>query len=158
MTATEKKKQSTRLNLESGSSAASTSLFELASLCSNERLDAAMCVRGGWSGFVTKVLKSLTVLGATEEDSVGTLWCAKCELIKGQALATRLEDASTSTSSESKSAHGHFWQLSDTDIISHWTHHDSNLVLVLGHKTRELGHGDRRLVSLAHVQSLQHHL
>lgn len=77
------------LDLETSGPSATTGALELASLAGNVWLLVRV-----WSE--SEMLDGLTgVLGAAEEESVGTGWGALSELIEGEAFTSGLEDAGT---------------------------------------------------------------
>lgn len=102
----------TRLDLETARPSAATSTLELAALA----LDVGLLV-----GVRTKakVLDGLTgVLGATEEESVGSSGEAGGDLVNGQGLTASLLDTGTSRGSEAESSYGELGELKETVVIS----------------------------------------
>ena len=78
-----------------------------------------------------EVLDSLTgVLWTTEEDDVGTSWCTEGELIEGEALATGLLDAGTSSGSEAKGADAELWDLEHAVVIGDCADNCADLALL----------------------------
>ena len=76
--------------------------------------DVTVCVLGVRAGDTggTKVLDRLaSVLGATEEDSVGALGCLEGELVKGEDLAAGVEDAGVCRLGELEGADGELGDL-----------------------------------------------
>lgn len=142
------------LYLETTGGTTSTSLLELASLCSDIRLDSVMCMLIGNSGAVSKVSKCLTALGSTEKNSVCSSGCTECELIKGETFSSSSNDALTCILGEGKSTDRHLGYFHHTNIIGNLSYDNSNLSIL----TLELGgetiKSHRRLVGLGHVKTL----
>ena len=69
-------------------------------------------------GSHAKVLDSLTCVPlSAQQDSVGTGRCAQSELVKGDGLATSLEDTLLGRSGEPEGGNGQLGDLQETDII-----------------------------------------
>jgi len=82
----------------------------------------------------TEVAEGLTGSATTaEEDGVGASGLAHSELVKGEALTTSLEDASTSRVCEVKSADGHLGDVEHAGIVSDGADNDDGLLGVLVH-------------------------
>jgi hypothetical protein len=89
-----------RSDLETPGPSATTSTLELATLALN--IGLLVCVRTH-----AKVLDSLAgVLGATEEESVGTSRSPQGKLVNSENLTTRLFDAGTCGSGDTQSSDG----------------------------------------------------
>jgi hypothetical protein len=143
------------LDLESTRTTATTSLFELASLGPDIRLDSIVSVRVGDRGRVTKVSLGITSSGSTEKDSVGALGSTECELIKSDALSTGSNDTLSSILGKSKSADRHLRAFNHTDIVGDLSNNHGSLTILLTHVLRKTVETHRRLVDLTHVQTLQ---
>lgn len=82
-------------------------------------------------GSETEVLDSLTgVLGATEEDDVGTGWCAEGELVECDGLTTGLLNAGTGSCGELERADAELGELEETVVIGDGTDNGADLALV----------------------------
>ena len=101
-----------RLDLETPGPSASTSALELATLGG----DVWLLVRVRTEA---EVLDSLTgVLGATDEEGVGTSWCPQGKLIDGKSLTTSLDDAGAGGCSEAEGGDGELGELKETVVVS----------------------------------------
>ena len=101
-------------HLETSRRTTSTSAFEFAALASNEGLDVA-----SRSSRVAEVFHSLTsVLGASEQNCVGSFGSNQSELVKGQALASVSNNSCPGGISESKSADFQSWSSQHSGIVS----------------------------------------
>jgi hypothetical protein len=106
-------------DLETTRPSASTSTLELAALA----LDVGLLVGVGTKA---EVLDGLTgVLGATEEDGVGSSREAGSDLIDGEGLTTGLQDARAGSGGEAESRNGELGELEETVVVSD----GANLVL-----------------------------
>lgn len=104
-----------RLDLETTRPSASTGALELAALA----LDVGLLVGVGSE---TEMLEGLTgVLGATEEEGVGTGGEAGGNLINGEGLAAGLEDARAGRGGEAESRNGELGKLEETVVVSDGT-------------------------------------
>jgi hypothetical protein len=143
------------LDLESIGSPATTSLLELSALGDSSGFDTIVSVRVGWGSAVTEVSDRLTgVLGTTEKDSVGSLWTAKSQLIKSDALTTGLDNSGSGGLSESESSDSKLRNLQKTSIVSDGTNNNSSLAILSLQVSSQTRDGDRRVVDLGHSQSL----
>jgi len=113
-------------------------------------------------GSETEVLDSLTgVLGATEEDDVGTGWGAESELVECDSLTTGLLNASTSSGGELQRADAELGKLEETVVIGDGTNDGTDLALVdlgsvlVGGDGDDLGEGHWWGVDARHTQSPQ---
>lgn len=112
-----------RLDLETPGPSATTSALELAALAGDLGLLVGV-------GAETEVLDSLTcVLGATEEESVGTSRGAESKLVEGESLASGFDDASTGRSGEAESSDGDLRELKKTVVIRDRGNDDDGLSL-----------------------------
>ena len=70
-------------------------------------------------GSESEMLDSFTgVLGATEEESVGSSGRSQSKLIDGESLAAGLDDAGTRSRSEAESSDGELGKFQETVIVS----------------------------------------
>ena len=103
-------------------------------------------------GAHAKVLDGLArVALATEEDGVRTSRSTHRELVKGQGLATSLEDALLGRGSEAQGGNRQFGDLEKTDIIGNGADGDDDLRVTVGCIRSLLdnaGEGDGRAVRL----------
>jgi hypothetical protein len=143
------------LDLESTRTTATTSLFELASLRPNVRLDSIVSVRVVDRGGVTKVSLGIARSGTTEKDSVGALRGTECELVKSDALTTGSQDALSRILGKSKSTDRHLRAFNHTDIVSYLSDNHGSLAFLLAHVLRKTVKTHWGLVDLTHVQTLQ---
>lgn len=96
------------LDLETSGPSATTGTLELASLAGNVWLLVRV-------GSESEMLDGLTgVLGATEEQGVGTGWGALCELIEGEAFTSGLENAGTGGCGEAEGSDGELGDFEET--------------------------------------------
>lgn len=139
------------LNLEASALSTTTSTLELTAL----RTDIRSGLAAGSSGN-TEVLHSSTGSTATlKKDGVSTSGAAESELIEGDALTTSLENTSTSSFSEMKSAHLHGRNFNHADIVSNSTNNHSDLVLLTLHVSGKSIQAHGRTVDSAHVETSQ---
>ena len=141
------------LDLETARPSATTSLLELAALGGDVRLLVLV-------GTEAEMLDSLAgVLGATEEEGVGTGGLLESELIESDGLAASGDDAGTGGGGEAQSGDGHLGDDQETVVIGDGTNNNDGLLLVavlevLGNA----GQRDRRAVDAAHEQAAKHDL
>merc|ERR1740130_2451554 len=57
------------------------------------------------------------LVGGTQQHDALAQWGSECELVKGDALATVLDDACAGSLSEPKSAHAELWDLSQALVV-----------------------------------------
>lgn len=109
-------------------------------------------------GSEAEVLDSFTsVLGATEEESVGSSRCPKCELIQSQSLTPSLLNPGSRSSGESQRGHREFGNGEKTIVISNGSNHNNGLALVgIGDIGNESRKGDGRAVDSRHKKAAQH--
>jgi len=131
------------LHLETLGASATTGTLELATLGLDEGLLVGV-------GTKAEVLVGLTgVLGATDEDDVGTSRGAEGELVEGQALTTGGSDAGTSGGSEAEGADAELGALDHAGVVGDLGDggHDLALVLLVGGgplvQRSDLGQRDR---------------
>ena len=113
-------------------------------------------------GTHAEVLECLTsVLGTSEEDSVGASWRSLRKLVKSEALTTGSSDASTGGSSEPQSSNGDLGDLVKTVVIGDGTNNNDGLscvglcaVLVCG-SGDDTADGNGRSVDLGHVEAAE---
>jgi len=120
------------LDLETTGPSSSTGTLELSALRSDVRLDSVVSFRIVNGGAVSEVPGSLAgTLGASQEDSVGSLRGSQGKLIEGQALTTSLQDASSGVLSESQGAHfERAGDLEKSSIVSDGSYNNSNFILI----------------------------
>jgi len=141
------------LDLEATRRTTSTSALELASLASDVGLDVA----AGGSG-VAKVLDGLaSVLGAAEENGVGSLGSKQGELVKGQALTASSSDPGTGSVREAEGADPELGGGDETRIVGDSSDKNGDLVLLALHVAHNAGNAHRGPVDARHEQTLQHH-
>jgi hypothetical protein len=161
-----------RLHLETAGPSAATSALELAAL----GLDVGLLVLVGTEAEVLDGLAG--VLGATEEEGVGTSGGADGDLINGEGLAAGLQDAGTGGGGEAESRNGDLGQLQETVVIGDGAdlcllveirysgaasaaYDDNGLALVslagvgVGSGGDDLGQGNRGTVDLGHHEPAQ---
>jgi len=86
----------------------------------------------------TKVLDSLAgILGSTEKNSVGSGGSFEGKLVEGHNLTSSLKNASTSGACESQGTDPELGNLQETDIVSHGSDQDSDLVFLSSHEAGE---------------------
>lgn len=99
------------------------------------------------------------VLGATEQQGVGTSGLLEGQLVEGLDGAAGSEDASTGGGGETQSGDVHLGDLEQTDIIGDGADNDDGLLLVavleVGLDARE---GDGRAVDAGHKETAQDNL
>lgn len=145
---------SSNLNLESTRRTTSTSLLELASLGPDEGLDTIVGVGVVDRGSLSKVRKGLTTGGSTQQDGVRSSGCPQGELIKGDALSSRGDDALAGILGEGKGAYAHLGAFEHTNIVGDLANDDGDLAVLVGHVLGETVEAERRGVDLRHVQTL----
>lgn len=131
------------LDLETTRPPASTGTLELAAL----GLDVGLLVLVGTHA---EVLDGLTgVLGAAEEEGVGTGGEAGSDLVDGEDLTAGLLDAGTGGGSEAESRNGELGELKETVVVGDGANDDNGLALVglrgvlVGSGRDDLGQRDR---------------
>lgn len=143
------------LDLETSRLPSSSTLLELPSLGSDERLLVLV-----WAH--TKVsYRFSSILGSSEENSVATLGRSKSELVQGQTLSTSSDDALSSSLGESQGGNGELGEFLNSDVIGDGSNDDDGLgwrrtswdtTAVLGEVDQSRDR-DGGLVDLAHEQS-----
>jgi len=111
-------------------------------------------------GAKAKVLVRLTgVLGATEQQGVGTRGLLKSKLIKGQGLAASSRDASAGGLSEAQSGDLDLGDSEEAVVIGNRADNNDRLLLIavleVGGNARER---NRRAVDTAHEEAAEDHL
>ena len=113
-------------------------------------------------GTKAEVLDGLTgVLGATEEEGVGTGRGAHGQLINGQGLTTSGDDAGAGSGGVAEGSDRELGELKETVVVSDGADQDDGLALVslagvlVGSSGDDLGEGHGRAVDLAHVQTAE---
>ena len=136
-----------RLDLETTRRTLTTSTFELTAFRTDIRL--LVLVRTE-----TKVFGRFTsVLGTTDENSVGTSRSTESQLIQGQAFTTSLQDTSLGSLGEVKSSNRDLGNFEETAVISNSTN-NNNSVVALG-ATNNARETDRGTVDTRHKETLQ---
>jgi len=79
------------------------------------------------------------------------------QVVKGEALAASIHDPGPRRLSEPERSHLHRRHLVDPLVVGHGAHDHSNLVLLALHELDEAAERERRLVGLAHEETLQDH-
>jgi hypothetical protein len=95
------------------------------------------------------------VAGAAEQDAVRASRPGKGKLVEGHANTTGLGDTCASTISEAECAHSDLGDFQQTDIVSHGTDNNGNLVLLAGHELRQAAQAKRGAVDPAHEEALK---
>lgn len=99
------------------------------------------------------------VLWSTEEESVASGWSAESKLVKGQALTTGSNDASTGSGGEAEGSNAELWNGQKTVVIGDGTDNDHGLVVgLLGHVGGNAREGDRWAVDARHEQAAEDNL
>ena len=149
---------SSRLDLETPGPSASTSALELAAL----GLDVGLLVGVGTEA---EVLDSLTgVLGATEEDGVGTGGETGGNLVDGESLTASLLNAGAGRGGEAQGSDGELGELKEAVVVGDGADNDNGLALVVlriglvGGSSDDLGEGDGRAVDLGHHKTAEDNL
>lgn len=113
-------------------------------------------------GTEAEVLDGLTgVLGATEEEGVGTGRGAHGQLIDGQGLTTSGDNASAGSVGVAEGSDRELGELKETVVVSDGADQDNGLALVslagvlVGSSGNDLGERHGRAVDLAHVQTAE---
>ncbi|KAH0194800.1 ribosomal protein L18e, partial [Aureobasidium melanogenum] len=146
------------LHLETLRASATTGTLELATLALDE--DGLTClVRVGTEA---EVLDGLTgVLGATEEEGVGTGRGAHGQLIDGQGLTTSGDNAGAGSVGVAEGGNRELGELKETVVVSDGADQDDGLALVslagvlVGSSGNDLGERHGRAVDLAHHQATE---
>lgn len=109
-------------------------------------------------GSKSEVLDSFTsVLRATEEESVRSSRCPKCELIQSQSLTPSLLNSGSRSSGEPQRGHREFGNSEKAIVISNSSDHNDGLALVsIGNIGNESRKGDGRAVDSRHKKAAQH--
>lgn len=107
-----------------------------------------------------EVLHSLAgVLGATEEESVGTGGGAESKLVQSEGLTTGLLNAGASGSGETEGSNRQLGDVQQAVVISDGTDHDNSLALVgLADVGNGAGQGNRGAVNSGHEQATENGL
>jgi hypothetical protein len=82
--------------------------------------------RNTWGS--AEVLLGLSVLGSSQEESIGSSWSSHNQLIKSEAFTTGLHDLGSSTFGESESSNSHLWYFKASSVISHSANSDDNFI------------------------------
>lgn len=113
-------------------------------------------------GTEAEVLDGLTgVLGATEEEGVGTGRGAHGQLIDGQGLTTSGDNAGAGSVGVAEGSDRELGELKETVVVSDGADQDNGLALVslagvlVGSSGNDLGERHGRAVDLAHVQTAE---
>ena len=113
-------------------------------------------------GTEAEVLDGLTgVLGATEEEGVGTGRGAHGQLIDGQGLTTSGDDAGAGSGGVAEGSDRELGELKETVVVSDGADQDDGLALVslagvlVGSSGNDLGERHGRAVDLAHHQAAE---
>lgn len=111
-------------------------------------------------GTEAEVLDGLTgVLGAAQQQGVGTSGLLKSQLVQGDGLATSGKDASAGGGGEAQSGDGHLGDLEQTDVVGDGADdNDSLLVVAVLQVGLDAGQGDRGPVDAGHKQTAQDNL
>ena len=111
-------------------------------------------------GTEAEMLEGLTsVLGATEQQGVGTGGLLKSELIKGLGLAAGSNDASTGGGGEAQSSDIDLGDLEEAVVIGDGTDNNDGLLLVAVLEVGgNAGEGDGRAVDARHEEATEHDL
>ena len=149
---------SIRLDLETPGPSAATSALELAALGLNVGLLVGV-------GTEAEVLDSLTgVLGATEEDGVGTSGETGGNLVDGEDLTTSLLNAGAGRGGEAQGSDGELGKLEEAVVVGDGADNDNGLALIVlrvgpvGGGSDDLGEGDGRAVDLGHHKTAEDNL
>lgn len=139
------------LNLEATRPSTSASSLEFPALAPNVRFLVAV-------GSKSEVLDSFTsVLRATEEESVRSSRCPKCELIQSQSLTPSLLNSGSRSSGEPQRGNREFGNSEKAIVISNSSDHNDGLALVsIGNIGNESRKGDGRAVDSRHKKAAQH--
>lgn len=90
-----------------------------------------------------EVLDCFTVaLWSAEEDDIGTGWRAHGKLVEGDALTTRLLNASTSSCGEAQSTDGHLWNFIDAVVVGNSAYDRARLAFECLCGVRICGHSN----------------
>lgn len=125
-------------HLETVRAPSTTGLLKLASFRLDSGLDAVVSMRVVDRGAVTEVPDTLaSILRTSEKNDAGASGASQSQLVKGEALASRLDDTSASSLRESKSTDGQSRHLKKTDVIGDPSDNDSDLLLLASHVSRQ---------------------
>lgn len=111
-------------------------------------------------GAEAEVLDSLArVLGATEQEGVGTSGLLESELVEGDDLAAGIGDARTGGGGDAEGGNRHLGDGQETVVIGDGADDDNGLLLVAVLEVgRDAGQRDGGAVDAAHEQAAQDHL
>ena len=111
-------------------------------------------------GAEAEVLHGLTsVLGSTEEESVGTGGGTESQLVEGQDLTTSLLNAGSGSRGEAQGSHGQLGDGQEAVVIGDGSDHDDGLALVgLGHVRGDARERNRGTVDPRHKETTQNDL
>lgn len=116
-------------------------------------------------GSETEMLDCLTgVLGATDEDGVGSSGETGSDLVDGESLTTSSQDAGAGRGGEAESRNGELGKLEETVVVSDGADNDDGLALVrlgrllVGSSCDDAGQADGRAVDLGHHEASQNRL
>jgi len=147
------------LHLEATRFPAATSTFKLATLTADVRLDVVVRVHRLERRLVAKVgVHATSLTSPTEQHRVGALGSTQSELVKAQALAASLDNASTSRLSEVKSHDRQLGHAQQTNVVRDGSHNDRDLAFVLLHEANDFAQRQRRLIRVALVETTQHNV
>ncbi len=94
-------------------------------------------------------------LSSSQQDSVRALGGAEGELIKSYALTTSLDNASSSSLSETESSNLELRDLQHADVVSNGANNNSGLTSLAGHVASDAGEGEGGVVDSGHSNSLE---
>ena len=141
-----------RLRLVAAAGAATASLLELAPLVAHVRLG----VGAGHTGRAEVLDRLARELGTAEKRHALARGRLERELIKGEALAARLQDPSPGRLGEAQGAHAELGHFEHARVVGDGT--DDRGDAAGGAVLRELGQRERGSVRLGHEQPLQDRL
>ena len=143
-----------QLNLVTHARTATTSSLELATR--RTHVGARLASRRTRSSEVSHGLASTAV--ALQQHRVGSGGSTQSQLVQSDALASSLQNASTSGLSEAESAHLQGGHLDHANIVSDGSNDHGDLVLLSLHVLHQSAQTHGRAVDAAHVEALQDHL
>ena len=143
-----------QLDLVAHARTATTSSLELATL--RAHVGTRLASRSTRSSEVSHGLASVAV--ALQQHGVGSGRSTQSQLVQSDALASGLQDASTSGLGEAQSAHLQGGHLGHANIVGDGSHDHSDLILLSLHVHHKSSQTHGRAVGAAHVETLQHHL
>lgn len=106
------------------------------------------------TGAVSKVSKSLAILGSTKKYRIRSSRSTKCELVKSKTLSSSRKDALACIFGKGKCTYSELRDLQHTNIVGDLSNNDGNLAILVLHVLGKTVKSNGRMVDLGHVKTL----